>query len=276
MDEFFVNFYIYVKEMTIPFLIGITVSSFLQVFNAGVFIRKPLKSPYFGPIYAGFIAGALPLCSCSMIPFAYLINSLSRSYAPTMAFLIVAPIVSPLTIFLTYGYFDLKMTAFRLFGTFIFALSFSYFVGLVFKKPPVLPAFYRGQNGKKFYKIFLDNLIGIGKYLVIGVLIAAILKTLIKPEQVLFLSKSSFSYLAMSLISTPVYVCSGEEVPIAKAISEIGFSQGSALSFMLGAAGVCIPTFVGVLKFLPKRLVFTYAVFWVFFSAFMGFLYDVF
>lgn len=277
MNEFLINFYMYVKEMTLPFLVGVIISSILQLFNAHLFVRKPLRNQYIAPIYTGFIAGTLPLCSCSMIPFAYMINSLSKTYAPTMAFLVVAPIVSPLTIMLTYSYFDLKMAVFRLFGTFIFALAFSYIVAMAFKKPTTLPTAYSHKKAKlsEFYRIFFDNFFGIGKYLLIGVLIAAILKTLIKPEQLYFISKSTFSYLLLSLISTPIYVCAGEEVPISKALSEIGFSSGSSLSFMLGAAGVCIPTFVGVMKFLPKKLVLTYAVFWVLFSALMGFMYDL-
>ena len=70
-----------------------------------------------------------------MLPVANLINSMSKSYAPVLSFLIIAPVISPVTLLLTYGYFGLSMTLVRLIGTFIFAISFAYLVSFFFTKP---------------------------------------------------------------------------------------------------------------------------------------------
>uniref|UniRef100_A0A7C2YWN0 Permease n=1 Tax=Hydrogenobacter sp. TaxID=2152829 RepID=A0A7C2YWN0_9AQUI len=84
-----------------------------------------------------------------------------------------------------------------------------------------------------------------------------------------------FSYPLISFMSVPIYVCSGEEVPIAKALTEVGFTWGNALTFMLGGTGTCMPTILAVMRFLPKALVLAYVIFWILFSMTMGFLYDI-
>jgi hypothetical protein len=69
-----------------------------------------------------------------MIPVAQLMNSLSKTYAPVISFLIIAPIVSPITLLLTYGVLGFYMTIFRVLGAFLFALVVAYTVDILFKK----------------------------------------------------------------------------------------------------------------------------------------------
>lgn len=214
-----------------------------------------------------------------MLPVANLINSMSKSYAPVLSFLIIAPVISPVTLLLTYGYFGLSMTLVRLIGTFIFAISFAYLVSFFFTKPKTLPIMMGGdgksKNSKLFFYILKDNLFGIGKYLFLGIFIASLIKVLVPASLIKPIAGSLFSYPLISFMSVPIYVCSGEEVPIAKALKEVGFTWGNALTFMLGGTGIYMPTILAVMKFLPKALVFAYVVFWLIFSMVMGILYDI-
>ncbi len=277
-EKFFFSLYDYTLDILPFFLIAVLITSLLQGFTKLSWLKAFLKNKRTAPIYTGFLGGLLPLCSCSMLPVANLINSMSRSYAPVLSFLIVAPVVSPITLLLTYGYFGLPMTALRLFGTLGFALLFAYTADLFFKKPSSLPLSFGGasQSGwKSFGTYFKDNFFGIGKYLLLGIVIASLIKTLIPPELIRPIAGSFLSYPLVSFASIPIYVCSGEEVPIAKALRDIGFSSGASLTFMLGGTGICMPTIIATLKFLPKGLVVAYVVFWFIFSITMGILYDI-
>ncbi|WPM32499.1 permease [Hydrogenobacter sp. T-2] len=279
LEKFFLSLYDYTLDILPFFLIAVLITSILQGFTKLSWLKVFLKNKRTAPIYTGFLGGLLPLCSCSMLPVANLINSMSRSYAPVLSFLIVAPVVSPVTLILTYGYFGLPMTALRLFGTLGFALFFAYMAELFFKKPSSLPLSFGGasQSGwKSFGTHFKDNLFGIGKYLLLGIVIASLIKTLIPPELIRPIAGSFLSYPLVSFTSIPIYVCSGEEVPIAKALRDIGFSSGVSLTFMLGGTGICMPTIIATLKFLPKGLVVAYVIFWVIFSIIMGVVYDIF
>ncbi len=276
--NFFLSMYEYALEILPFFIIAVLITSLLQAFTKLSWLRVFLKKGKSAPIYTGLLGGLLPLCSCSMLPVANLINSMSRGYAPVLSFLIVAPVVSPITLLLTYGYFGLPMTLFRLFGTFFFALLFAYLADMFFKKPSSLPLSVGGASTTglgSFGTYFRDNFWGIGKYLLLGIVIASLIKTLIPPDLIRPIAGSFLSYPLLSFVSIPIYVCSGEEVPIAKALGDIGFTGGAALTFMLGGTGICMPTLVATLKFLPKGLVVAYAVFWLFFSAVMGILYDI-
>ena len=275
-EKFFFSLYDYTLDILPFFLIAVLITSLLQGFTKLSWLKVFLKNKRTAPIYTGFLGGLLP--SCSMLPVANLINSMSRSYAPVLSFLIVAPVVSPITLLLTYGYFGLPMTALRLFGTLGFALLFAYTADLFFKKPSSLPLFFGGasQSGwKSFGTYFKDNFFGIGKYLLLGIVIASFIKTLIPPELIRPIAGSFLSYPLVSFASIPIYMCSGEEVPIAKALRDIGFSSGVSLTFMLGGTGICMPTIIATLKFLPKGLVVAYVIFWISFSTVMGILYDM-
>ncbi|MGK0690409.1 MAG: permease [Aquificaceae bacterium] len=279
LTNFLKTFYDYTVDIIPYFLIALVITSLLQSFTKLSWLKAILKKEKVAPIYTGILGGLLPLCSCSMLPVANLINSMSKSYAPVLSFLIIAPVISPVTLLLTYGYFGLSMTLVRLIGTFIFAISFAYLVSFFFTKPKTLPIMMGGdgksKNSKLFFYILKDNLFGIGKYLFLGIFIASLIKVLVPASLIKPIAGSLFSYPLISFMSVPIYVCSGEEVPIAKALKEVGFTWGNALTFMLGGTGICMPTILAVMKFLPKALVFAYVVFWLIFSMVMGILYDI-
>lgn len=278
LKKFTFSVYDYTLEILPFFLLAVLITSLLQGFTSLSWLKTFLKRRRTAPVYTGILGGLLPLCSCSMLPVANLINSMSRGYAPVLSFLVVAPVVSPVTLLLTYGYFGLPMTMLRLFGTFFFALLFAYIADLFFKKPSGLPLVLGGAKSsgwKSFGTYFKDNLFGIGKYLLLGIVIASAIKTIVPPNLIKPIADSFFSYPLLSLVSVPIYVCSGEEVPIAKALVDIGFTWGGALTFMLGGTGICMPTVLATLKFLPKGLVLAYVFFWLFFSMSMGILYDI-
>lgn len=278
--DFLYNFYTYTKEILPYFLVALLVVSLLEAYTSLSWLKKLTSKEKVAPIYTGILGGLLPLCSCSMIPVANLINSNSKSYAPVVSFLIVAPVISPVTLILTYGLFGLKMTLFRLFATFTFALIMAYLVGYLFKKPKSLPMFSTEKeksSGKPriFLSTFRKEALSVGKYLIMGIVVASAIKTFIPPSLVSPFAGTPFSYPLLSLVAVPIYVCSGEEVPIAKALTQIGLTQGNALTFMLGGTGTCLPTLFAVLKFLPKGLVVLYLTGWFIFSSISGLVYDI-
>ncbi len=279
LTDFLKSFYDYTVDIIPYFLIALVITSLLQSFTKLSWLKVILKKEKVAPVYTGILGGLLPLCSCSMLPVANLINSMSKSYASVLSFLIIAPVISPVTLLLTYGYFGLSMTLVRLIGTFIFALSFAYLMNFFFAKPKTLPIMMGGdgqsKNSKLFFYILKDNLFGIGKYLFLGIFIASLIKVFVPASLIKPIAGSIFSYPLISFMSVPIYVCSGEEVPIAKALKEVGFTWGNALTFMLGGTGICMPTILAVMRFLPKALVLAYVIFWILFSMTMGFLYDI-
>jgi hypothetical protein len=272
------KFFEYSIEIFPYFLIATIIGALIQSYISFKIVRKFVNHKILSPIATAVFGASVPVCSCSMIPIAQTINSLSKSFAPAISFLISAPILSPVIFLLMLGMFGWKLTIFRfIFGLFLAVFS-AYTVNIFFKKSPMLPMFSSsGENEnrwQKFKSAFKEIFIGTGKFVLIGLLIASAVSVLIPDSLITKFSNFPFSYLLITSFSIPIYVCSGEEIPIAKSFLDLGLTEGQILTFMLASAGICIPTISATFKIFPKRLVVFYISIWFLGSIFSGLIYD--
>lgn len=275
------TFYDYSADILPYYLLATLITSLIQTYTKLNWLRNFITKRKIAPFLTASFGGFLPLCSCSMIPIAHLINSLSKSYSSVIAFLIVTPVVSPITVILTYGFFGLEAAMLRTFGTLAFAVAVAYTVDALFKKEggiPLLVNFKRENAERKtviLFKSLKYHILFTGRYILIGIAIASLIKTFVPTKVVSYIAGSPLSYPLIALVSIPIYVCSGEDVPIAKALTQVGFTHGNAFTFMLASSGICLPTIFAVKSFLPLRVVFVYTVSWFFLSTLLGFMLDV-
>ena len=273
--EFFKNFYSYLVEIVPFFVLAVFVSAFLKAMVKPSLFLKFLSKRHSAPIFTALLGAVAPMCSCSMLPFANFINSYSKGYGPVLAFLITAPTLSPVILLLTYGLFGLDVSIYRLVGSLAYALLVAFAVGYFFKKPPTLQMKMRENFSKR--SALLEGLreqLPVVKYLLIGIAIASLIKTFTPAWLTVSLSKTPLAYPLISLVAVPIYVCSGEDVVLGRAMVDVGFTTGQAITFMLGSSGVCLPTVFALFSFLPKRVVFAYSAGWFIFSIITGLIYD--
>jgi uncharacterized membrane protein YraQ (UPF0718 family) len=273
--EFFKNFYSYLVEIVPFFVLAVFVSAFLKAMVKPSLFLRFLSKKHSAPIFTALLGVVAPMCSCSMLPFANFINSYSKGYGPVLAFLITAPTLSPVILLLTYGLFGLDVSIYRFLGSLAYALLVAFAVGYFFKKPPTLQMKIRDSSSKR--SALLEGLreqLPVVKYLLIGIAIASLIKTYTPTWLTASLSKTPLVYPLISLVAVPVYVCSGEDVVLGRAMVDVGFTTGQAITFMLGSSGVCLPTIFALFSFLPKRVVFAYSGGWFIFSILTGLIYD--
>ncbi|MFZ8863524.1 MAG: permease [Thermocrinis sp.] len=273
--EFFKNFYSYLVEIVPFFVLAVFVSAFLKAMVKPSLFLRFLSKKHSAPIFTAFLGAVSPMCSCSMLPFANFINGYSKGYGPVLAFLITAPTLSPVILLLTYGLFGFDVSIYRFLGSLAYALLVAFAVGYFFKKPPTLQMKIRDSSSKR--SAFLEGLreqLPVVKYLLIGIAIASLIKTFTPTWLTASLSKTPLAYPLISLVAVPIYVCSGEDVVLGRAMVDVGFTTGQAITFMLGSSGVCLPTIFALFSFLPKRVVFAYSGGWFIFSILTGLIYD--
>jgi len=273
--EFFKNFYSYLVEIVPFFVLAVFVSAFLKATVKPSLFQRFLSKRHSAPIFTALLGAVAPMCSCSMLPFANFINSYSKDYGPVLAFLITAPTLSPVILLLTYGLFGLDVSIYRFLGSLAYALLVAYAVGYFFKKPPTLQMKIIDSSSKR--SAFLEGLreqLPVVKYLLIGIAIASLIKTFTPAWLTATLSKTPLAYPLISLVAVPIYVCSGEDVVLGKAMVDVGFTTGQAITFMLGSSGVCLPTIFALFSFLPRKVVFAYSAGWFMFSILTGLVYD--
>ncbi len=276
----FINKFIHYSIDILPyFFLASIFGAVVQVYLNFGLIRKYLSRKFLSPIFTAVFGASAPVCSCSMIPVAQTINSLSKGYSPAFSFLISAPILSPVIFFLMLGMFGWELTVFRFVFGFIFAVLTGYIVDFLFKKPPSLPMFSSGASNlskwQLFKKAFKDIFFSTGKFVLIGITIASFVSAVIPQSVVSKFAQLPFSYLLITVASIPVYVCSGEEIPIARSFVDLGLSYGQALTFMIASAGICIPTISAVMKLFPKWLSIFYITVWFIGSILGGVIFDL-
>jgi uncharacterized membrane protein YraQ (UPF0718 family) len=273
--EFFKNFYSYLVEIVPFFVLAVFVSAFLKAMVKPSLFLKFLSKRRSAPIFTALLGAVSPMCSCSMLPFANFINGYSKGYGPVLAFLITAPTLSPVILLLTYGLFGLDVSIYRLVVSLAYALLVAFAVEYFFKKPPTLQMKIRDSSSKR--SAFLEGLreqLPVVKYLLIGIAIASLIKTFTPAWLTASLSKTPLVYPLISLVAVPIYVCSGEDVVLGRAMVDVGFTTGQAITFMLGSSGVCLPTIFALFSFLPRKVVFAYSAGWFMFSILTGLIYD--
>ncbi len=260
------------------------------------FIESYLNKGTRSVIYATLLGALLPGCSCSTIPMAEGLKKKGASLGTLASFIMVAALLSPQTIILTYGVLGLKFTIARI----VFSLTGAILLGLLFN-------YYQNRHVNGFESVmsseqssqkqgccsacppvqdenkgFWNNLFTIsknlGKYFILGMVIAAALTTFIPQGAVIkYIGSSGFlAYLSAALIGVPLYVCEGEEIPLTLALLKMGLGQGPALTFLLGSVGTCIPTILMTQKVLGRKPTYLYVMGWFIFVITSGLIFSIF
>lgn len=219
---------------------------------------------------AAVLGIVIPVCDCGVVPAARSLLRREQGIAPAIAFLIGAPVINPIVFFTTAAGFGFNYTiAFaRLILTFITAMSVATLVHLAFANTPIElliqdhidrhtehghshdhnhPHVYV-KTGSHLLSAATtsplgiitgivaaagDELLDLGRYLVVGALIAAAVQTFVPQAPLFSISQhvilSTFALMALSAILS---VCSISDAPIAA--SFLGtFAPGAVFAFML-------------------------------------------
>jgi uncharacterized membrane protein YraQ (UPF0718 family) len=267
------------------FLIGAAAGAALQAFLPRKWTDRVVGGRGLRPLLMAVVAAALlPGCSCATMPMA---SGMRDTGAPrlgtTTAFIFMSPLLSPVTVALTWAMLGWRMTAARVLASF----AGSILLGLVVDR---LEWWFAkdGTSGSECVSIappaagFWPGLWGILRkitpYFLLGMGIAAALSAIL-PEEAIprYLGGSSgvWAYLLAALVGIPLYVCEGEEVPITFALPARGLGQGPALTSLLGSVGTCIPTMLMSRNVVGRRTTIIYAVFWILFAIGSGGLYQL-
>ena len=275
------------------FIVGTSVGAVLEVYLRPSFAYKYLHKGTQSVVNASILGVILPGCSCATMPIADGLRRKGASLGTVGAFIMAAPLLSPITVILTYGMLGLKFTLARI----IFSLTGAIILGIVFNllekigtkgfkasnktvelvgsipcKPNCMP------ENIGFWKSYINIFKSLGKYFFLGMFIASLLTVLVPEEAIPKYIGSSgiFAYAASVLVGIPLYVCEGEEIPITLALLRVGLGTGPSFAFLLGSVGTCIPTMIMAQKVIGKRPTLFYIFGWLIFAITSGLLFSVF
>lgn len=124
---------------------------------------------------------------------------------------------------------------------------------------------------------FYDFLQDIAKWLVVGILLAALISVVVPDDFFAsYINNSIIGMLVMLLASVPLYVCATASVPIAAVMILKGISPGAALVFLMAGPATNVATITVIGKSLGKKTLAIYLVSIIFGALGFGVLVDSF
>jgi len=257
----------------VPYLLlGTLASGFVEVFLDRQWMMRVMPRGNVSSAMMGALLGlAFPVCECGVIPLTRRLFQKGLPISAGVAFLLAAPVFNPIVIFSTAAAFGWGAMLFWRLGL---TLVIATFIGIIFSVEkdainvikPILPVIHIHKHSHgpivtfkdkaaQAFVIGADEFFEMGRYLVIGAMLAAAMQTFIGQGTLLTIGKGPvFSVLVMFTLAFILSICSTVDAFVA--LGFVGtFSFGSILSFLTFGPMVDIKSLLMYRQVFQKRAV---------------------
>jgi len=256
-----------VNEMSPYLLLGFLFAGILRVVFPRQMITRYMGQSNFRSVFNASLLGVpMPLCSCGVLPAGIGFYRNGASRGPTISFLISTPQTGVDSILATYSLLGLPLAIIRP----VVALLTGLLGGVLGNaternnkeeedRASKSEEHYERSVKELFRYGFVELIQDISKWLVIGMLVAALLSVLIPGD--FFTSTITSEYLAMLLMlaaSVPLYICATGSIPIAAVLLMKGLAPGAALVLLMAGPATNIATMAVIGNTLGKRSLWVY------------------
>ncbi len=232
----------------IPFvLIGVFIAGIIQVFVTEDQLRRIIpKNRFLAVAMSCFVGALFPACECGIVPIVRRLVAKGVPIFAGVGFLLTGPLINPIVTFSTYMAFgqDSKIAILRMVLGFIIAFIIALVISLFFKgnqlkkgqeldrealltKPPFI------DRWKHMFQHSIDEFFSMGKYLVLGALLAAFVQTFVSTKAMVGLGEGIIaSTIVMMGLAYLLSLCSEADAFIAASFRHL-FPETSLLAFLI-------------------------------------------
>jgi uncharacterized membrane protein YraQ (UPF0718 family)/copper chaperone CopZ len=282
VTAYFAALFSLTSEMAPFLLLGFLFAGILKVV-----VPPDLMSKYLGQnntssvINASLLGVPLPLCSCGVLPAGISLYKNGASKGSSVSFLISTPQTGVDSILVTWSMLGLPFALLRP----IVAFFTGVFGGLLtnkiekseFKVQPEKQNISKQKISIKkiLHYAFIEMVADIAKWLVVGLLIAALITVIIPNNFFTEYNLSGISgMLIILVVSIPLYICATSSVPIAAVLLLKGLSPGALLVFLMAGPATNAATITVIGKNLGKKTLIAYLSSLILGSLFFGLIID--
>lgn len=266
---FLTDFVKILSEMSPYLLLGFFFAGLLYAFIPReridrYFNGKPLKSS----VLASLFGIPLPLCSCGVIPTGTAFYKNGASKGGTVSFLISTPQTGVDSILATFSLMGLPFAIIRPLAALVTGITGGLITSVVTKNEPTIKTFHEERREHKpfpqkvidvFRYGFVEFIQDISKWLVIGLVLAAIISALIPNDFFELLNLPPvLQMLLILVVSIPLYICATGSIPLAAILILKGISPGAAFVLLMAGPATNAATITMIGKVLGKKSLFTY------------------
>ena len=269
IQTFLTDFAIILSEMAPYLLLGFFFAGLLYAFMPRQKIERyfsgnALKSS----VLASVFGIPLPLCSCGVIPTGAALYKNGASKGGTVSFLISTPQTGVDSILATFSLLGLPFAIIRPLAALITGVSGGLITSRITKnetnKTPIEE--YKQTDKSLVQRIkdvfrygFVDFIQDISKWLVVGLVLAAIISVLIPNDFFNVINLPPiFQMLMILVISIPLYICATGTIPLAAVLLLKGISPGAAFVLLMAGPASNAATVTMIGKVLGKKSLFAY------------------
>ncbi len=257
------------SEMSPYLLLGFFFAGILYAFIPKRKIEKYFNgNPLRSSVLASLFGIPLPLCSCGVIPTGIAFYKNGASKGGTISFLISTPQTGVDSILATFSLMGLPFAIVRPIAALVTGITGGMITSVVTKKENIQFETDNEQQTKKSFsnKVvdvfkygFVDFIQDISKWLVIGLVLAAIISVVIPDNFFAILSLSPILQMILVLIvSIPLYICATGSIPLAAILILKGLSPGAAFVLLMAGPATNAATITMIGKVLGKKSLFAY------------------
>jgi uncharacterized protein len=265
----------------LPFvLIGVLIAGVIQMFVTEEMLARIIpKNKVLAVLFAAFLGAIFPACECGIVPITRRLIAKGVPVFAAIPFMLTGPIINPVVLFSTFVAFGNQWDVMIYRGglAMVVAVLVGFLLAVQFKNAKVLkneihhlskkPAANETAAAIEVQPVsFFSKLIGtfvhaveeffsVGKYLVIGALIAAGMQTYVKTSTLLAIGQGEVSSsLVMMGLAFVLSLCSEADAFIASSFQST-FTIGSIVAFLVYGPMLDIKNVLMMLAAFKKKLV---------------------
>lgn len=255
------------NEMSPYILLGFLFAGVLHAFVKPNVLSHHLSGNGFKPSLKAALFGVpLPLCSCGVLPTAISLRRNGASTSATTSFLIATPQTGVDSIAATYSLLGLGFAITRPLAAFLSAVFGGTIIGKFTKQDNItdyadhelnhdsLQPTLWGKIKETLRYGFIDMVGSVGKWLIIGLVIASLITILVPND--FFVRFAKYPILAMLvvvIIAVPMYVCATGSIPIALSLMMKGLTPGVAFVFLMAGPAVNFASYTLLSRAMGRR-----------------------
>lgn len=276
-----------INEMSPYLLLGFFLAGLMHVYIPSGWYTKYLSAHNFRSVLLAALFGVpLPLCSCGVLPTAMSLRKEGASHGATVSFLIATPQTGVDSIIATYSLMGLPFAIVRPIVAFLTAIGGGWLVNMAVPSNLTLKGettepdesneqpcgcghchcdetqshhSFLSKIKEVFSYAFLEMMEDIGKWLVVGLVVAGLI-TVFVPDTffAVFKDNSLLSMLLVLAIAIPMYICATGSIPIAVALMMKGLTPGAGLVLLMAGPACNVASMLVVGRVLGRRTLATY------------------
>lgn len=279
-----------INEMSPFLLLGFLIAGIMHAFIPAMVYSRYLAGHNMRSVfYAALMGIPLPLCSCGVLPTAMGLRKEGASKGATVSFLIATPETGVDSIAATYSLMGLPFAIVRPITAFITSLFAGGLINAFDNEGKdcchchendneddnccchchddhpkqaggnAKPLTFTQKVKEALRYAFVDMMGDIGKWLVVGLVIAGLITVFVPNEFfAVFKGNTLLSMLLVLCIAIPMYICATGSIPIAAALMLKGLTPGAALVLLMAGPACNMASMLVINKTLGRKSLMLY------------------